>query len=206
MPRNNASFLAQPIIYQSPFPPRLEKKYFLCTVPFPLSGRNWNSKKLPAEEGCIYSIYTSPSRHLPTASPQVRQLMLSFQWQRHLQVVAAAWRKVVLSLRPTETEQGFSIAAQKSSHHKLILTWPLTHITLALPSWGRWKLSWKPPLELQSKITHTHMLPQCHCQNMCLYLFILSKGKVLQYLMLSCASKNSWYLIGVCSLINWKCF
>lgn len=66
MPRNNASCLAYAIIYQSLSPPRLEKKYFLCTVIFPLSGRNWNSKKLLAAEGCIYSIYTFLSRH---ASP-----------------------------------------------------------------------------------------------------------------------------------------
>lgn len=74
----------------------------------------------------ILYIHPPPGMHLPTASSQVRQLMLSLLWQRHLQVVAAAWRRVVLSLRPTETEQGFSFAAQKSSHHRLILTWPLS--------------------------------------------------------------------------------
>lgn len=108
-----------------------------------------------------YILYIHPTlgMHLLTASSQVRQLILSLLRQRHQQVVTAAWRRVVvLSLRTMETEQGFSTAAQKSSQHRLILTCPLTHITLALPSWGRVDKNSAEnlPPELQSKITHTH--------------------------------------------------
>lgn len=155
-----------------------KKKYFLCTKSPSRYQAETEILKITSQGGMhIFYIYiplqACISQQLPTSQtddvvPPVAKTPAS----GHSSTEEGC-------LRPRETEQGFSTAAQKSPHHGLILTWPLTHITLALPPRGQVdeNSAENQPLELQSKTTHTRMLPQYHCQNIYFYLFILSKKR-----------------------------
>lgn len=103
------------------------------------------------------SVHASPSRY---ASPN------SFPTSQTGDVVVASCGKdtlkwsqqqkgesLFLACGPEKQSSCFSSTSLKSSHRRLVLAWPLPHISLTLSSWrqwrtiprtGRWKLSWKP--------------------------------------------------------------
>lgn len=137
-----------------------------------------------ATEAPIYiciSLQIRISRQLPHKSDW--WCCTGLLWQRHLKMVSAAGRRVViLSLWPGETEQGFSSTSQKPSHHRLVLARPLPHVSLTLPSWGQWRTIPRTgrgknsaenlPIELQSK-TKTPRIHTCsHTTTAKTHLFI----------------------------------
>lgn len=150
MPRNNVSCLAHAIIYQNLFPPRLEKKNFLCTVTFPFSGRNWNSKKLLAgnrrRDAYILYIHSPPDMHFPTASPQVRADVVppvaKTPASAHSSVEESCCSQPVARRNRARLQYCSSeILPPQACPHMAIDT---HNPGPAILGTGRWKLSWKP--------------------------------------------------------------